>query len=77
MNLEEKSRSSQSELNVEAAVESADRNVSFLDSVAHTCNKMLLCTISTINIYKYRFNNLMFLGFLPSINAGVSAEVSQ
>ena len=68
-NFRQKSRSSQSELNAEVAVESADFKVSLLDSVAHTC------IISTISIYQHKFSNRMFLGFLPISRDGVSAGV--
>jgi hypothetical protein len=36
---------------------------------------MLLCIISTISIYQHKFNNRMFLGFLPISRDGVSAGV--
>ena len=77
VNLRQKSRSSRSELNVEVAVESADRKVSFLDSVARTCNKMLLCITSTTSVYRHRFNKIMFPGFLPISRVEVSAKVRQ
>ena len=76
INLEQKSRSSQRRLNSEVATKSTSFNVVAFDLVAHVCNRIERC-ILTKTKYVGKINKLMFLGFLPSINAGVSAEVSQ